>query len=100
MGTDGKPSAVAVPDESMPQLAQDITHEEAALDKTDTVNDDQAYKYLASHNTVATPEEEKAVLRKIDWRIIPLLMAVNCIQLIDKNVCPSLSLSFPIKITN
>ncbi|KAL1893271.1 hypothetical protein Sste5346_006447 [Sporothrix stenoceras] len=75
MGVDEKPSATVVPDASMPQLTQDITHEEAALDKTDTVNDDQAYKYLASHNTAATPDEEKAVLRKIDWRIIPLLMA-------------------------
>ncbi|CAK7212681.1 hypothetical protein SBRCBS47491_001549 [Sporothrix bragantina] len=58
--------------------------EEAAFEKQDLVNDDEALKYLNNHVIQVTPEEEKAVLRKIDWRVIPLLMAINCIQLIDK----------------
>lgn len=34
----------------------------------------------------ASPEEAAAVLRKIDWYLVPVLVLVNAIQLIDKNV--------------
>ncbi|CAK7235502.1 hypothetical protein SBRCBS47491_009314 [Sporothrix bragantina] len=79
---------MGVPDnEAAPAAAPavDIVHEELGLEKNDTVNDDQALRYLASHVVAATDEEKNAVLRKIDWRIVPLLMVINCIQLIDKS---------------
>ena len=31
-------------------------------------------------------EEERQVIRRIDWRLIPVMLAVNSLQLIDKNV--------------
>ncbi|CAK7204298.1 hypothetical protein SEUCBS139899_007053 [Sporothrix eucalyptigena] len=80
----GIPENITAPDADKIAPTVDIVHEELGLEKNDTVNDDQALRFLASHVVVSTEEEERKVLRKIDWRIIPLLMIINCIQLIDK----------------
>ena len=36
--------------------------------------------------TTYTAEEEKALIRKIDWMIMPLMGAVYFLQFIDKNL--------------
>lgn len=66
------------------QNMSDTSHEEMA-EKRD-VHADDALKFLYDHRDSVSPEEEKAVLRKIDWRLIPVMMLVNSIQLVDKNV--------------
>lgn len=48
---------------------------------------DEALKIMHTNFEPYTEEEEKAVQRKIDWRLIPLMLIVNALQLIDKNVC-------------
>lgn len=47
---------------------------------------DEALKVLHT-NIEYTEAEEKAVQRKIDWRLIPIMLTVNSLQLIDKGVC-------------
>lgn len=63
----------------------DASHEEVAEQKDQ--HGDEALKILGSHVELITEEEERKVLRKIDWRLIPVMMLVNSVQLIDKNVC-------------
>lgn len=63
----------------------DTSHEELATH--DVHHTDEALKALHSHIEPISEEEEKKVLRKIDWRLIPIMMLVNSVQLIDKNVC-------------
>lgn len=48
---------------------------------------DKALALLAENNTEFDPSspEAKAVLRKIDFRIMPLLLAVYILMLVDKN---------------
>lgn len=62
----------------------DASHEEVAT-KVGR-HGDEALKILGEHLEAITEEEEKKVLRKIDWRLVPVMMLVNSVQLIDKNV--------------
>jgi hypothetical protein len=50
------------------------------------VDGDDALKILNTHYEPFTPEEEKKVLRKIDFRMCTLMLIINGIQFIDKNV--------------
>ncbi|KAH7035965.1 permease of the major facilitator superfamily [Microdochium trichocladiopsis] len=58
---------------------------------SETVPKDKALELLANHNVEfhADSPEAKRVLRKIDWRIMPMIFTVYLLQLMDKN-----SLSF------
>ncbi len=47
---------------------------------------DDALKILHTHFEPFTKEEEKKVLRKIDSRMVPLMLFVNGIQFLDKQV--------------
>ena len=47
---------------------------------------DEALKVLGSQVEQVSDKESAKVLRKIDWRLVPVLMFVNALQLIDKNV--------------
>lgn len=67
------------------QSIPDASHEETATKVGG--HGDEALKVLGEHLEVITQEEEERVLRKIDWRLVPVLMLVNSVQLIDKNVC-------------
>jgi hypothetical protein len=62
----------------------DVSHEERA--EKGALDDDEALKVLHSHFEAYTEEEERQVVRKIDFRLIPIMLAVNALQLIDKNV--------------
>ena len=48
---------------------------------------DEALKFVADHYVEFSPEEEKKVVRRIDFRMMPIMMAVNGIQFVDKLVC-------------
>lgn len=53
---------------------------------------DRALNYIQNSGNGASPVNEKLVLRKIDWRIIPIMFACYTMQFLDKvliNVSPS-----------
>ena len=66
------------------QPVSGVSHQELAGVSGDNV--DEKMKALEVVAETATEAEEKQVLRKIDWHLLPVLMLVNAIQLIDKNV--------------
>ena len=47
---------------------------------------DKAAQFLKAQgeDIVLTPQEDKRVLRKIDWRIMPLLLIIYSLQFLDK----------------
>lgn len=49
---------------------------------------DEALRFLKSQHAVheLTPEDEKRLLRKIDWMIMPLMWACYCLQYLDKTL--------------
>lgn len=48
---------------------------------------DSALRFLHEAGTAThTPEEENALVRKIDWMIMPLASAVYFLQFMDKNI--------------
>jgi hypothetical protein len=53
-----------------------IGDEEHALKSIDTLHDDEAVKVLATYQGEQTwsPQEEKKLCRKIDWKLLPVLM--------------------------
>ena len=53
---------------------------------TDDATATEAHKYLLDVGDVVTEEEEKRVLRKIDWKLVPIMVLLNAVQLVDKNV--------------
>ncbi|RFU30475.1 hypothetical protein B7463_g5877, partial [Scytalidium lignicola] len=59
---------------------------EAAVD-IDAARKDKALALLATHHVVFDPNspEARRVLRKIDWRVMPLVFRVYLLQLMDKN---------------
>jgi hypothetical protein len=64
----------------------EAAHEELA--KPDFSGGDDALKVIGGHaDDVISEEEAAAVLKKIDWRLIPVMTIVNAVQLTDKNVC-------------
>lgn len=50
------------------------------------VTADKAEEFLKQmdHTVVITPENNARVLRKIDWRILPIILFVYCLQSLDK----------------
>lgn len=65
---------ITAPDADIPHLSEKI------------VDGDIALTILQTHFDPFTPEEEKRVRRKIDFRMVPLMLLVNGIQYVDKNV--------------
>lgn len=59
---------------------------EMAQDEKLGISGDDALNYLSGSAPQATEEEEKKLLKKIDWKLLPVLMLLNSIQLLDKNV--------------
>jgi hypothetical protein len=58
------------------------------LAKPNLTGGDEALKVIGGHaDDVISEEEAAAVLKKIDWRLIPVMTIVNAVQLTDKNVC-------------
>lgn len=47
---------------------------------------DKAAEFLsqAGHPIVVTPADDKRILRKIDWNLLPVILFVYCLQSLDK----------------
>ena len=107
-----RPRTVAAPSEIVPLLSPSdhaakmgtsrsaqqedlqITHAEDAVPSGSTsvpgekaTNKDKAAEFLASvgGGTTFTPEEEKAVLRRIDFRVLPIILGAYFFQQLDKS---------------
>lgn len=52
---------------------------------------DEALQILHSHFEGYTEAEAKVVCRRIDWRLIPIMLTINTIQLVDKTVRAAIS---------
>lgn len=51
-------------------------------------NGDEALQFLKNNHNVGafTAEEEKRLVRKIDWMIMPLMWSCYCLQYLDKTL--------------
>lgn len=66
--------------------AQNITTTTSIEEGTQKfVGADPALQFVRDETVTYTPEEERKVLRKIDWHILPLLAWVYAIQFADKS---------------
>ena len=85
-GDDKHSDAIGPPD-------SDIEIGSVAVVEKPTQNDDEALQFLKNQHDVGelTPEEEKRLLRKIDWMIMPLMWSCYCLQYLDKTLGKSLS---------
>ena len=65
-------------------------------------NKDKAAQFLkqADHPIVVTPADNKRVLRKVDLRILPLILTVYCLQSLDKTTLSYTSVFGLIEDTN
>ncbi|KIX04558.1 uncharacterized protein Z518_05428 [Rhinocladiella mackenziei CBS 650.93] len=81
--------AAANPDSSSPgEDSKDaITHAETTVSQTPVEQRDKAAAFLNSvdEDTSFTYEEEKAVLRRIDYRVLPLILWAYFFQQLDKS---------------
>jgi hypothetical protein len=54
----------------------------------DTKDGDEALRFLKNQHDVGpmTEEDERKLVRKIDWMIMPLMWACYCLQYLDKTL--------------
>ena len=57
----------------------DVSHVEKSKIDLEPERADEALEFLGGHAQDYSEAEAKAVLRKIDWRLTPILVLVNCI---------------------
>lgn len=71
---------------SPPEL--DIEMGSVAVVEKPTQNGDEALQFLKNQHNVSelTSEDEKKLLRKIDWMIMPLMWSCYCLQYLDKTL--------------
>lgn len=61
-----------------------------ALEKDDfTKEEHPTIDQLETYQPPFTPEEQKKILRKVDWRIVPLLSFLYLVSFIDRGNCKS-----------
>jgi hypothetical protein len=85
---------MAAPTKSIPAATEleDITQQQdpdAVLYSTNITkvqDGDDALKFLQDHSQPYTRDEEKRVMRKVDLWMVSLMLVVNGIQFVDKNV--------------
>lgn len=53
-------------------------------DKPQNTDADPALHFIAGEEVEYTPEEERSVLRKIDWALMPMLCWIYALQFADK----------------
>lgn len=83
----GKTDSYVLELEHAPSPYENADHDPVALKALQAQGDgDEALKVLRDGFQSYTKEDEKRVLRKIDWRLVPLMLAINGIQFVDKNV--------------
>ncbi|KID64099.1 uncharacterized protein G6M90_00g066230 [Metarhizium brunneum] len=72
------------------------------MEDVQVVGRDKAAQFLkqADHPVVVTPADNARVLRKIDWRILPIMLFVYCLQSLDKTTLSYASVFGLIEDTN
>ncbi|KAF8849087.1 MFS general substrate transporter [Acephala macrosclerotiorum] len=84
--TTGKEPAQEVEMASPLDIEAVATHQSEIHHLNEKVFDgDEALKVLHTHYEPYSPEEERRVLRKIDFRMCSLMLVINGLQFIDKN---------------
>lgn len=69
----------------MPEISTSPTNPDDRLGDVKVVGDaDPAFDFTAHEVVEYTAEEERGVLRKIDWYLLPLLCWVYAVQFADK----------------
>lgn len=68
------------------QKPLDIQTETIESVETTVAGKDKAVQLLkaAGHSVVVTPEENKRILKMIDWHILPIILTIYCLQSLDK----------------
>jgi hypothetical protein len=75
-------------------LAKEVARHRAEVGGSDKGKVDEAWDFLQAHGADAPDaqdDELKAIRRKVDWAILPLLFVAYMLQFVDKaliNVCP------------
>ncbi|CAG9938731.1 unnamed protein product [Clonostachys rosea f. rosea IK726] len=107
MAAENKETVDDIQVESAPQVQNDKGASVSA-----DANDDLVKKFAGQKGAAAeflkqieqpivvTPEDNKRVLRKIDWRILPIILFVYCLQSLDKTTLSYASVFGLIKDTN
>jgi ACS family allantoate permease-like MFS transporter len=87
MGTNTKDSlgSIQVEDSAIELTPTDISRNEMQIMQK-VYDGDEALKYLHAEFEPYTEEEERQVRRKIDRRMVILMLVVNGLQFVDKNV--------------
>jgi hypothetical protein len=74
--------------DSSPSPQSDIEIGSVAVVEEVPKDGDEALRFLKSHHAVGelTIEDEKKLLRKIDWMVMPLMWSCYCLQYLDKTL--------------
>lgn len=73
-------------DEKVASMTQHHEPDEPKIQADDVQDGDLALKILHTHFEPYTKQEEKRLLRKIDFRLALLMLFVNGLQFVDKLV--------------
>lgn len=61
-----------------------------ALEKDDLFKEEHpSIEQLETYQPPFTPKEQKEILRKVDWRLVPLLSFLYLVSFIDRGNCKS-----------
>ncbi|KID84490.1 allantoate permease [Metarhizium guizhouense ARSEF 977] len=108
MANSGNDSSDGIRPHQEPQTAKSEAYHVPRVDHASTMEDvqvvgrDKAAQFLkqADHPVVVTPADNARVLRKIDWRILPIMLFVYCLQSLDKTTLSYASVFGLIEDTN
>lgn len=108
MANSGNDSSDGIRPHQEPQTAKSEAYHVPQVDHASTMEDvqvvgrDKAAQFLkqADHPVVVTPADNARVLRKIDWRILPIMLFVYCLQSLDKTTLSYASVFGLIEDTN
>ena len=96
------PDIIAAETNTPPSSASQAHDNGPTTAKTPPTGRDKAAQFLkqASHPVIVTPSANARVLRKIDLRLLPLLLTVYCLQSLDKTTLSYASVFGIIEDTN
>ncbi|EFY88872.1 hypothetical protein J3458_016492 [Metarhizium acridum] len=108
MANSGNDSSDGIRPHQEPQTAKSEADDVPQVDHASRMDDvqivgrDKAAQFLkqADHPVVVTPADNSRVLRKIDWRILPIMLFVYCLQSLDKTTLSYASVFGLIEDTN
>lgn len=68
-----------------------------ALEENDFIKKERpSIEQLETYQPSFTPEEQKKILRKVDWRLVPLLSFPYLVSFIDRGNCKSTAILLPL----